>query len=82
MDTGKDKGSMSLIILNDSSELLTLSAKVNAKAGGKISSVSGEDMEKWSSEMDTQAFLSTLVNSLKKAKVPEAYTSMIPTGES
>ena len=44
------------------------------------SSVSGEDMEKWSSEMDTQSFLAKLVDSLESAGVPDAYTSMIPAG--
>ncbi len=77
MDTGRDKGSCTLSILNGSGNLLKVSANMNAKAGGKVSSVTGEDMEKWSSGMDPQSFLSTLVDSLKKAGVPEAYTSLL-----
>lgn len=81
MDTGREKADVSLIIQSDGSELMTISGKVNSKSGGKVSSVTGEDMEKWSSEMDTESFLATLVKSLEKAKVPEAYTSMIPVGD-
>ena len=80
MDTGKDKGSFTLSILNDGGSLLSVSANANGKGGGKVPSVSGEDMDKWSSEMDTQSFLAKLVDSLESAGVPDAYTSMIPAG--
>ena len=80
MDTGRDKGSMTLTVLSDGASLLSLSGSVNAKAGGRVNAVTGENMEKWSSEMDTDGFLMNLVTSLEKAGVPEAYTSMIPAG--
>ena len=81
MDTARNKGSITLTILSDGSSLLSLTGRMNAKSGGRVSPVTGSDMEQWSADLAPNDFLNTLVDSLKRAGVPEAYTSQIPTGE-
>ena len=81
MDTARNKGSVSFNVISDGKLLLSLGSKAESKSGGKVSAVKGVEMEEWSADLSTSDFLNTLVDSLKKAGVPEAYTSMIPTGE-
>ena len=81
MDTARNKGSVSFNIISDGKLLLSLGSRAESKSGGKVSTVKGIDMEEWSADLSASDFLNTLVDSLKKAGVPEAYTSMIPTGE-
>ena len=81
MDTGRNKGSVSVNIISDGNLLLNLASRAESKSGGRVSPVSGTDMETWGADLSTADFLNTLVDSLKRAGVPEAYTSMIPAGE-
>ena len=74
-------GESTLTILSDGSSLLSFTGRMNAKSGGRVSPVTGSDMEQWSADLSPNDFLNTLVDSLKRAGVPEAYTSQIPTGE-
>ncbi len=81
MDTGKNKGRITLDVLSDGSSILSLTVNINSKSGGSVSAASGQEMEQWSSDLDPSAFLNSLVGSLKSAGVPDAYTSQIPTGD-
>ena len=81
MDTARNKGSVSFYIISDGNLLLSLGSRAESKSGGRVSPASGTDMEAWSADLSATDFLNTLVDSLKSAGVPEAYTSMLPTGE-
>ena len=81
MDTARNKGSVSFNIISDGNLLLSLGSRAESKSGGRVSPASGTDMEAWSADLSATDFLNTLVDSLKSAGVPEAYTSMLPTGE-
>ena len=81
MDTARNKGSVSFNIISDGNLLLSLGSRAESKSGGRVSPASGTDMEAWSADLSSTDFLNTLVDSLKSAGVPEAYTSMLPTGE-
>ena len=81
MDTARNKGSVSFKIISDGNLLLSLGSRAESKSGGRVSPASGTDMEAWSADLSATDFLNTLVDALKSAGVPEAYTSMLPTGE-
>lgn len=80
MDTSRNKGKVTLHILSDGASILTIAGNVESKSGGKVTAVNGAEMEEWSADLDANGFLMTLVESLERAGVPEAYTSMIPAG--
>lgn len=76
MDSGKDKGSISMTLATGGEKLLTIAVEGNRSTAKKISPAKGVAPDEWAEAVSLDK-LEPVVASLEKAGVPEAYADLL-----